>query len=480
MKNYRLFAEIRIRLTVALTAALTAALGFAVLVPAASAQLTPQQREELRKKVEEQFKKEAKPAPLSGDKMQKLMQELEKRTNSQLRPVESRSEPSPRAFRKMSPKILAAFREVVAPLHRSTVRVLSNGKDASLGTVIGANGWILTKASELKGKVTCKFSDGRELPARIIGVHEDTDLAMLKVEAHDLAPVAFSKATPQVGDWVVTSGMSADPTSIGVVSVQPRRVMAPRGMLGIGLEQGDGGARIREVMPGSGAAKAGLKLGDTVLSINGKQAKTHEDLVAIVAHYKPGDVLTLTIRRDGKEVTVQATLGGMQQDSRSNMQNTMGGPISERRSNFTKVLQHDSVLKPTECGGPLADLDGHVIGINIARAGRVESYAIPSEVVASITAELKSGELMPAPPVAEYEKKLAEAMASLQKAEASVKEVKGQLDKVVGEAQDALKKVENARSATQKAVQEAQSALEKARAEEHKQAIEDFRKSADK
>ena len=45
------------------------------------------------------------------------------------------------------------------------------------------------------------------------------------------------------------------------------------------------------------------------------------------------------------------------------------------------ILQHDSVLKPSECGGPLVDLDGKVVGINIARAGRTETYAIPSEVV---------------------------------------------------------------------------------------------------
>jgi serine protease Do len=53
------------------------------------------------------------------------------------------------------------------------------------------------------------------------------------------------------------------------------------------------------------------------------------------------------------------------------------------------ILQHDTVLKPEECGGPIVNLDGKAIGINIARAGRVESYAIPSEAVLPILEELK-------------------------------------------------------------------------------------------
>jgi serine protease Do len=55
-------------------------------------------------------------------------------------------------------------------------------------------------------------------------------------------------------------------------------------------------------------------------------------------------------------------------------------------------------LKPSDCGGPVVDLDGRTIGINIARAGRVESYAIPAAAVRSMIADLESGKLAPAPP----------------------------------------------------------------------------------
>ncbi|MEX2185167.1 MAG: PDZ domain-containing protein [Pirellulales bacterium] len=449
--------------------AVAAALAVAALSTHAGAwQLTPEQREELRKKVEEQLKDKPK-TPLSGEQMKKLMEQLHEKTDSQIRPPREessrRSGGSTGPYRKMNSAVLAAFREVVSPIHSSTVVVRADGKDASLGAIVGESGWILTKSSEIKGKITCRLADGRELAARVIGVDDDTDLAMLKVNAKGLPAVTWETEKPQVGDWVATAGTSDVPASVGVVSVLPRGVMAPRGILGIGLEQGKDGAQVREVMPGSGAAKAGMVVGDTVLSVNGKVAKTHEELIAIVAHYAPGDTLTLVVRRDGKEITLKATLGARPTDGRSNLQNTMGGPLSERRSNFAEILQHDSVLRPDQCGGPLVNLDGKVVGINIARAGRVESYAIPAAVVTTLIADLQSGRLMPPPPIAEYEKELADALASLRKSEDSVREAKEKLDKVVDDAQEALKNVESARKATQKAVENAQAALGKAKAD---------------
>jgi serine protease Do len=73
----------------------------------------------------------------------------------------------------------------------------------------------------------------------------------------------------------------------------------------------------------------------------------------------------------------------------------MGSVLSNRTNGFPVVLQHDSVVLPTDCGGPLVDLQGRVIGINIARAGRVESDAVPSETIRPLLADLMSGKLAP-------------------------------------------------------------------------------------
>ncbi|MEX0586797.1 MAG: trypsin-like peptidase domain-containing protein, partial [Pirellulales bacterium] len=363
----------------------------------ASAQLTPEQRSELRKKVEGQLKEKSFKPGVSQDEMKRLQEQLDKQLEAQR--VAERRAASQAAIRKSSPGVLGAFRQVVAAARDSTVVVRRNGKDVALGAVTGPDGWILTKASELKvgdpkTVLTCRSQGGREVPARVIGVHDDTDLAMLKIEAQGLRPLQWrSGSAPAVGDWVATVGASEQPAAVGIVSVPPRRVYAPRGVLGIGLEPSDMGPRITLVNPDSGAAKAGLIAGDVIRSVNNQVVKTHDELVAIVARYKPGDTLSLVVIRSGKEQALKATLGVLPNAGRSLFQNALGGSLSDRRSNFPRVLQHDSVLRPADCGGPLVDLDGRAVGINIARAGRVESYAIPADEVLALVTELQSGRL---------------------------------------------------------------------------------------
>src|SRR5437870_13748813 len=118
--------------------------------------------------------------------------------------------------------------------------------------------------------------------------------------------------------------------------------------------------------------------------------------------------------------------------SRGDFQNNMGSKLSEKRTGFPNILQHDTVLNPTDCGGPRVDLDGKAVGINIARAGRVESYAIPSDTILALLPDLKTGKLAPKPAVADPtkpavgEEKLARLEAALQRAEQKVAKVQEQ------------------------------------------------------
>ena len=110
-----------------------------------------------------------------------------------------------------------------------------------------------------------------------------------------------------------------------------------------------------------------------------------DDFLGLLAKNKPGDDVKLKINRENMEQDLKVTLGirpGTKGGkSRGDTQNNMGSKLSDRRAGFPIILQHDSVIKPHECGGPLVNLEGQVLGINIARAGRTESYAIPSEAV---------------------------------------------------------------------------------------------------
>jgi serine protease Do len=75
----------------------------------------------------------------------------------------------------------------------------------------------------------------------------------------------------------------------------------------------------------------------------------------------------------------------------------LSGQTNLRASGFPSVFQHDTVIAPQFMGGPLVDLQGRVIGINIARAGRTETYAIPADLlIPRILQAMKDGDF-PAP-----------------------------------------------------------------------------------
>jgi serine protease Do len=290
------------------------------------------------------------------------------------------------ADREFLPRtVVAAFREVTAEPAKSTAQIYADGYRAALGAVVDKDGYIVTKASELKGKIEAQLPGGKRLEATIVGRDPALDLAVLKIDATELPVIAWSETTPPVGSWLVTPGIENNPVAIGVVSVSPRKIPAPSGALGISLAAVDTPARVEDVIPGSAAERAGLEAGDVIVEVNDTSIEGRQHLVETIRSYQPGDKVKLVIRRDGERQTVNATLGTMAQFShggdRSEFQNNLGGQLSERRAGFGLVLQHDSVLKPSECGGPIVDLDGKAVGLNIARAGRVESYALTGPVV---------------------------------------------------------------------------------------------------
>lgn len=63
------------------------------------------------------------------------------------------------------------------------------------------------------------------------------------------------------------------------------------------------------VQPGSAAEKAGLRAGDAVTVVNGKAIAVWQEAHDIIAASKPGDRVTLTLRRNGAERVVVAVLG---------------------------------------------------------------------------------------------------------------------------------------------------------------------------
>lgn len=82
------------------------------------------------------------------------------------------------------------------------------------------------------------------------------------------------------------------------------------GFLGVSLESEDGKVVIKAVGDDTPAAKAGLKAGDALLSINGKALEgRREQAVDLIRSASPGDTIEIRVLRGDKEETVKATLG---------------------------------------------------------------------------------------------------------------------------------------------------------------------------
>jgi serine protease Do len=96
------------------------------------------------------------------------------------------------------------------------------------GFIISPDGYVLTNHHVVKDadEIVVKFSDRRELLAKVIGSDTRTDVALLKVEAKDLPAVAIGDLNKlQVGEWVLAIGSPfgfEQSVTAGIVSAKGR------------------------------------------------------------------------------------------------------------------------------------------------------------------------------------------------------------------------------------------------------------------
>lgn len=294
-------------------------------------------------------------------------------------------EPLPR---RDNTSMMNLVRPVAQKISGSVVQVYSGDQPVALGTIVSEDGLILTKRSELSGNpIRVRLSDGQLLPARVAAVRRSNDLAMLRVEGElTLIPAEFTGEIPPVASFVISVGRKSNPIGLGVIGAKPRRI-SHQGRLGVLLQDDrTGRAMVRGVFPDSGAEAAGLKKGDLIIAINGRQERSRLGVIETLRGMFPGESVRLTITRneedtDSTTMDVDASIRDLNVMRESESDARVNGPRNVRLSGFDQVMQHDTVLDPDECGGPLMDIKGNVIGINIARAGRVVSYALPASLI---------------------------------------------------------------------------------------------------
>ncbi len=295
-------------------------------------------------------------------------------------------------------QVRKAFSRATQEQQKWAVSLFSGEEVVALGAIVDPDGWIVTKASQISDAKLCELDDGRRVPFEYIGYDVKLDLALLKIDVDKLSSVQWETDDPKLGEWVISVRPTEIPIGVGVVSVHRREIPATnvRGLLGILMGEAET-VFIEKVYPNSGAAAAGLLPEDRVLKINKTPVRGMEHLKETIGKFRPGDTIVMEILRGEETLSVSATLTHPFGEflSRISFQEQMGGPLSFRRDGFEAVFQHDTVLKPENCGGPVVNLDGKAIGINIARAGRTSSYILPADLIIGRINDLKSGEFPP-------------------------------------------------------------------------------------
>ncbi len=189
-----------------------------------------------------------------------------------------------------------------------------------------------------------------------------------------------------------------------------------RGSIGIQFREGlsnavnrvygfKNGVLVQEVQPGGPADKAGLKPGDIITSIDGRNIKDGDDLVNEIASRKPGSTARLGFLRDGKQSDTTVTIGdrdkvfadlGNPQTAHSPKnsgdagETKLGLVVRDISPSIASKIHTSGVEIESVRTGSFADLQGLAPGLVITHVNRQPTAN--HEQFEAIASKLKSGD----------------------------------------------------------------------------------------
>jgi serine protease Do len=253
--------------------------------------------------------------------------------------------------------------------------------------------------------------------AQLVGGSAEHDLALLKMDAHSVGPsVEWATAEPSVGRLVASfhHGRSLFPTTMSVVAGKTHGEPPKIGDVAqfpYYFEKGPNGAAVIARGEFQSAEndlqREPLEVGDVITHLEGKSTPTIEEFgrALMTTLYsvgknstgfdtsKPapgnfaGEPLRVTVLRGGEAKTLHVM----------RIHSTVQGPLfwhmapkSVRRDGFPQAFSIDARIRPDQCGGPVVDLDGRVLGIAIARVDTTRTLVVPASVVRQVVDDVRS------------------------------------------------------------------------------------------
>ena len=134
---------------------------------------------------------------------------------------------------------------------------------------------------------------------QVIGVN-----TLVASNASGLGFAISSNTVRQIADELIKNGKVIR----GFIGVQYTQFSARQGAQ-LGLPTGTTGIIVTQVVPGSPAAQAGIRVNDIITKVNDQMIDPQHPLQSVMVRFRPGDKVKLTLIRDGKAQTVDLTLG---------------------------------------------------------------------------------------------------------------------------------------------------------------------------
>lgn len=137
------------------------------------------------------------------------------------------------------------------------------------------------------------------------------------------------------------------------------------------------GAFVSEVLPKSSAAKAGIKSGDVLVSVDGKRINSFAELRAKIGTSQIGKEITIGLIRSGKPMDVKVVLEnneGEATKAEKLSESLLGATLSNATVNNTKGVQIDNVT-PKSPAAAVGLVKGDLIyGVNDVRVETIEQF----------------------------------------------------------------------------------------------------------
>ena len=195
---------------------------------------------------------------------------------------------------------------VVSALNRSVQEPSSNSNSGSPFQSSQTAGPFLFDVIQTDAAINPGNSGGPlvTLNGQVVGINTlEAGSAEPGVQAQGIGFAIAINTAKKIANEIVLTGHATHPY-VGVEYVPLTPAIAAQ--LNVTTTQG---ALIENVVASSPAETAGLQKGDIVTQIDGKDLTTDSSFAETIDNHKPGDVITLTVNRNGQTQQVKVTLG---------------------------------------------------------------------------------------------------------------------------------------------------------------------------